>query len=536
VIEKTIYPDILGTEEAIWGFTDKKDFIKKASINFQGEIDPQLREFLDNFKPDPNYAYAHVVAVGAGEYWDANRNGDYFPEKSLIESYHTFLDGKVYVEHQHSDEYAIGKIVFAYYNKKMHRVELIIAIDRGLSPETAEQLDKGEMFDVSMGCKVPYDVCSVCGNKAKTTAEYCEHLKYQMGKILDNPKGLRVYAINEKPTFFDISKVAVGAEPTAKALKKVASLKGSNIMLKKAKEDKYASILKKLKGLAIGMDSDDFARNADIELDKTEPIPKVVIIKMVREADGDPLAVIREGMRFGIQFRDDEIDQMLRCGDPAFGALNQSEMGSLIANPYRPLPGRAGLGIRRMLASFMPRRSYLPYFFMLRMAHNPINKLASISKMPVFHEMYRTALEKNASLVGDVGEVGLLLALLAAVKNKPKYYVDPYEIYKAKTVKRNDPFVKQSSYQDYMEKIAVVFGPVISFGTGLAASHALSRQANQENVRRAKRGEMPDPMLDYLAKHPNLVGFAAGAALYPRTRKFFTAGLKAAKKGKTIGI
>jgi len=70
-------------------------------------------------------------------------------------------------------------------------------------------------------CDVPYDICSMCGNKAKTLATYCNHLKEDMGAI--TKEGFQVYAINDKPLFHDISGVFKPADKIAFALRKVAS-------------------------------------------------------------------------------------------------------------------------------------------------------------------------------------------------------------------------------------------------------------------------------------------------------------------------
>src|SRR5262249_17689284 len=74
-------------------------------------------------------------------------------------------------------------------------------------------------------CRVPFDVCSICKNKARTRAEYCAHLRYQMRQTL--PDGRQVCAINTLPRFFDISPVAVGAEKASHILKKVAHAIGA---------------------------------------------------------------------------------------------------------------------------------------------------------------------------------------------------------------------------------------------------------------------------------------------------------------------
>ena len=73
-------------------------------------------------------------------------------------------------------------------------------------------------------CKVPYDTCNICGNRAPTRREYCEHAKYYLNKIWPDT-GQVVYVINSRPKFHDISQVLIGADRIAKTLMKVASRK-----------------------------------------------------------------------------------------------------------------------------------------------------------------------------------------------------------------------------------------------------------------------------------------------------------------------
>lgn len=62
--------------------------------------------------------------------------------------------------------------------------------------------------------------CTICGNRAATRREYCDHLKYEMGKIY--PDGTQSAALNPKPKFFDSSWVIRPADRTGLMLKKVA--------------------------------------------------------------------------------------------------------------------------------------------------------------------------------------------------------------------------------------------------------------------------------------------------------------------------
>lgn len=76
---------------------------------------------------------------------------------------------------------------------------------------------------VSHNCKVAYDVCSGCGNKAKSRKYYCTEktckyggLKENIGRTYDDGHILR--AFNPEPQFFDISLVTVPADRIAYAL------------------------------------------------------------------------------------------------------------------------------------------------------------------------------------------------------------------------------------------------------------------------------------------------------------------------------
>ena len=69
-------------------------------------------------------------------------------------------------------------------------------------------------------CHVKWDVCSICGHRAPTRKEYCEHARMQLRQVL--PNGEKVCVHNPSPRFFDISFVYRPADPTGYMLKKVA--------------------------------------------------------------------------------------------------------------------------------------------------------------------------------------------------------------------------------------------------------------------------------------------------------------------------
>lgn len=214
-----------------WDLRDHVEILTGASATFskqaaafEGEYSSEILDAISNISAKPGCTYLLVNAMGAGEYYGSNKNNDYFPEKALRDYHKTFEAlAYVYKHHVNKDpQRSYGKVIFSFYNEKMHRVELIIEVVNEKSQDVLEKITKGQNVALSMGCKVPYDVCSECGNKAKTRAEYCEHLRRGSAGVV-NPNGRKPYAINLQPKFFDISFVTIPADPTASVMAKVAS-------------------------------------------------------------------------------------------------------------------------------------------------------------------------------------------------------------------------------------------------------------------------------------------------------------------------
>jgi hypothetical protein len=204
-----------------------------------GELHPEVAAYANNLKPEPGKLYILVNALGAGEYYGANINGDYFEEKQLNPSqedlvggdlygYRTYETAGIYRHHQNKDQdKSMGMVGLAVYNKTMRRVEIILVIDRDKARDLGHQklideLDAGGHPAVSMGCRVKYDVCSICGNKSKTRNDYCIHTKNMMNQVL--PDGRKVFVYNPRPKFFDISFVLIPADRTGYTMLKVASI------------------------------------------------------------------------------------------------------------------------------------------------------------------------------------------------------------------------------------------------------------------------------------------------------------------------
>ena len=209
----------------------EKNYLEKTA----SEYHPTIASYINNAKPIKGKTQVLITALGAGEYWGNNVNGDFFPEVALAHEgddfgYKTFEKyARVYRHHINRPESeAYGEVLLSVYNPTYHRVELIVTFNHSNAYDLAERIERGESVDFSMGCKVPYDICNICGNRAPTRAQYCEHLRYNMGRFIP-ALGKVAYAINTRPKFFDISVVLIGADRIAKSLKKVASPNYGNL-------------------------------------------------------------------------------------------------------------------------------------------------------------------------------------------------------------------------------------------------------------------------------------------------------------------
>ena len=206
------------------------------------ETGEELRKAVGGItKKDREQAcYVLVNALGAGEFYGSNINADWFPWNSLCHEgddygYRTFLNANAFQHHKNKDPArAFGKPLFSILNPMMKRVELIIRLDREKArAEGADgiitRIDMGEFPDVSMGCKVPWDECSICSAHSKTKDDYCLHmrppeeLRYLYGPNRILVDGRKIFVKNIYPRFFDISFVFIGADKTAKVMAKLAS-------------------------------------------------------------------------------------------------------------------------------------------------------------------------------------------------------------------------------------------------------------------------------------------------------------------------
>lgn len=235
--KQLIYPS--RDEKGVYTFlidelVDHKHLIKTAT-----EYHPEVAQFIRMARPIHGHVQALITALGAGEAYGPNVNGDFFPTTALSNNgkdygHKTFeYYAKVRKHHLNKDHHpSYGDVMLAVWNDRMKRVELILKISQHDAPDLAQSLARGETVDWSMGAKLPWDECSICANRATKREEYCGHLKFLMNQI-DPETGKQVYAINRQPRFFDISHVLLGADRTNATWTKVAKAHGSQNDLRK---------------------------------------------------------------------------------------------------------------------------------------------------------------------------------------------------------------------------------------------------------------------------------------------------------------
>jgi len=200
---------------------DRRDFVKTAGHVFLPE--------MDKIKFASDEIPVHLIALGANEFYGINRNGDGFPKKAC-ETYHpTFVKfARFFRNHKNKPEKGnphFGIIKASAWNEPMKRVELLVALngeksacDRNgglLADVEMEKLARGEDLPVSMACRVPFDICTFCGNQAKTRDNYCTAMMCKAGGCKDNITRVVKVAgdmhhlgvLNTLPTWFDMSRV-----------------------------------------------------------------------------------------------------------------------------------------------------------------------------------------------------------------------------------------------------------------------------------------------------------------------------------------
>lgn len=214
-------------DHAPWGDTVQRigqDTLAKIAST-EDYLPPKIEEGIRwiGQSAQPGFAYLLDRALGADEYYGPNNNGDGFPEAMLIRDHATFEKHAHVYRHHKTFEEPTGNVLTSAWNDRLRTVDLILEVPLAKVAEDISRLGRGLALQTSMGCSVPFDQCSYCGNKATTRALYCGHLRQYMLRILN---GKQVYAINPSGVFKDISFVFIPAAPESAVIGKIASARG----------------------------------------------------------------------------------------------------------------------------------------------------------------------------------------------------------------------------------------------------------------------------------------------------------------------
>lgn len=202
---------------------DRKALIKRAGHEFVDAIQKSGMSF------DRDELPVHLIAVGSTEGYGSNRNGDGFDEETCRAQHDTFVkDARVYQHHKNKDPLkSYGDVKMSMYRDDMRRIELLAFVNGSkeasarhgnlYDEDFADRVRSGEDIPWSMACKVAYDVCSGCGNKAKTRADYCDEDTCKYGGCKSNLTkvafdGHVLHVNNPHCRYFDISKVSRPAD------------------------------------------------------------------------------------------------------------------------------------------------------------------------------------------------------------------------------------------------------------------------------------------------------------------------------------
>ena len=275
----------------------------------------------------------------------------------------------------------------------MHRVELVSRHDREKAKrvgaeEIIRDLDNGKPRQISMGCRVPFDVCTICAHISKSPRDYCVHLSTGMGTVQDD--GKMVGAVNFFPRFFDLSDVFVPAAKESGVLMKVASAHTYSVPAKVA-SIKKAEMTKKILPNAVS--------ETLMKLRNSEPdLPKRILMRDPRKLIGttSSLGMVLKPREFQYSMlngmgKGDLAESLMRRKVVFDNSISSSRpTHRLMSSDYSP-------SLARMLTKIIPSRS----FFSPHLPERSVN-ITVIKITPKNHHVERgPMLDKIASAYSD---------------------------------------------------------------------------------------------------------------------------------------
>lgn len=423
-------------------------------VKTAGALGPGLQRFLDTLQPHPKYTYVLVNAMGYSEYYGANANKDWYghnphldfngllntwegigkdPEADQMQGknwpygYPCFYGATVYAHHKNTDPQRLGfgDVIYAGINPVMKRVELVKRIFNEEAQKKGHtsilsRIRAGERVDVSMGCKVPFDLCSICTDWAQvqtawktfdpkkhrhpgvailayhktvkpiqglavTRRDYCEHMRTMGGKIMGD--GRKVFVYNDFPRFFDISFVWIGADRTARVMWHMADDKALPAVKGQVPASNFEKLLKRLlsgmpKTAAMEKEIPDGLAQAVHADAQQMPEMNSTAIRIVST---DPRKALTALAALGIVLTPGEFQRVaLGEGSPLTDMLHKVSFdtdSTTVDDSYAVDPALFDTKVASKFASMMPSRSAFAPFMNARFL-SP-TKVASNTKKPV---------------------------------------------------------------------------------------------------------------------------------------------------------
>lgn len=208
-----------------------------------------------------DYVYGTTRTLDVGDYyktagkglWEhaVNQNADYFDITEIediapdvnLPRYLTYRTGHVYVNHKsNSLEDAIGLVFDAVFVKDKYddmHVTTLFGIDKKKSPSIARTLELYHTrVPVSMGCKISYSICTVCGHECINS--FCDCLKHKRGGRIN---GVKVAELLRGVWFYDLSIVTKPACTTAYAIDVLSEVLPGRILKIAAQTEEGSSLI-----------------------------------------------------------------------------------------------------------------------------------------------------------------------------------------------------------------------------------------------------------------------------------------------------
>ena len=240
------------------------------------------------FERFPGYTYVALRAISSR----CNQNGDMFGPDELSKSWKTYYGAPHHLEHknqnwrdargcvvevkyhpddapkelladqennwksrqrynegiwtpkEHLNVYATNNDSLIVNHHKDHWIELLVEIDTQSFPLYGKALENGTVNSFSMGTDVQESLCAICGMRAKTEFDYCEHVRNYKNQWIEK-QGYTIHVAEENIglEFFEISAVRDPADPSALLIDMDFALDNKELALAQVASKKLISFL-----------------------------------------------------------------------------------------------------------------------------------------------------------------------------------------------------------------------------------------------------------------------------------------------------